>query len=175
MEITSKLPIFRSIFFFEKSEKYIEKTNFEPSRHLFKGTFPTYRHKVVMILKRGGGARSDSHQTKVLPDPILTMQTILRLRITKYCNCNWRVNGEWNGRKIDSDIKNLTSGSFFEGVVNMPVSQVFSAVTFVNYFYVRIIVPTSTLVGREELYTQLGFFLFRLFWPIDLSNVESCE
>ena len=37
------------------------------------------------------------------------------------------------------------------------------------------IVPTPTLVGREELYTQTVFFLFRQFWPIDIFIVESCE
>ena len=39
---------------------------------------------------------------------------------------------------------------------------------------IRNIVPTPTLVGREELYTQLGF-LFRHFWPIDMLIVESFE
>ena len=37
------------------------------------------------------------------------------------------------------------------------------------------IVPTPTLVGREELYTQLGFFLFSQFWPTDIFIVENCE
>ena len=31
------------------------------------------------------------------------------------------------------------------------------------------------LLMGEELYTQLGFFLFRHFWPIDIFIEESCE
>ena len=27
----------------------------------------------------------------------------------------------------------------------------------------------------EELYTQMGFFLFRQFWPIDIFIEEECE
>ena len=38
-------------------------------------------------------------------------------------------------------------------------------------FISRIIVPT--LLRGEELYTQLGFFLFREFSPLDIFIVES--
>ena len=38
-----------------------------------------------------------------------------------------------------------------------------------------VFVPTPTLVGREELYTQMGSFLFSQFWPIYKVIVESCE
>ena len=41
-----------------------------------------------------------------------------------------------------------------------------------------IMVPTPILVwggGGGELYTQLGFFLFSQFRPIDIFIVESCE
>ena len=34
-------------------------------------------------------------------------------------------------------------------------------------------VPTPLEGGGEELYTQLGFFLFNQFWPIDIFIVES--
>ena len=36
-----------------------------------------------------------------------------------------------------------------------------------------IIVPTH--LWGEELYTQMGFFLFSQFWPIDIFIVEKCE
>ena len=39
----------------------------------------------------------------------------------------------------------------------------------------QLIVPTPTLVGREELYTQLGCFLFSQFWLTDIFIVEICE
>ena len=29
--------------------------------------------------------------------------------------------------------------------------------------------------GEEELYTQLGFFLFSQFWPTDIFILENCE
>ena len=29
--------------------------------------------------------------------------------------------------------------------------------------------------GGEELYNQMGFFLFSQFWPIDIFVVEKCE
>ena len=36
------------------------------------------------------------------------------------------------------------------------------------------IVPTPLVGGGEELYTQMGFFLFSQFWPIDIFIVENC-
>ena len=37
------------------------------------------------------------------------------------------------------------------------------------------IVPTPSYGGGEELYTQMGFFLFSEFWPIDIFIVETYE
>ena len=36
-----------------------------------------------------------------------------------------------------------------------------------------VIVPTP--MRGEELYTQMGFFWFRQFWPIDIFIVESWD
>ena len=44
-----------------------------------------------------------------------------------------------------------------------------------KYFCVFLIVPTPTLVGREELYIQMGFFLCSQFCAIDIFIVESFE
>ena len=69
--------------------------------------------------------------------------------------------------KLDSarDILSSNSGS------NPGLDQV------VCYTGKWIFAPTPTLVGREELYTHIGFFLilFRQIWPIDIFIVESCQ
>ena len=64
------------------------------------------------------------------------------------------------------------------GLANHQLTRFFHSLGFIILSKITLIVESldfcsDPLVG-EELYTQMGFFLFSQFWPIDIFIVEKC-